>query len=250
MKAKPPRLLVVAHGSRSRPWVAAQAYWFLGVQRLLPPEAQAELSFLEIAPPLFADRLKALAAGPAPVRVLPFFLSRSGHAGEEIPGMIEEARAKGADVEIIPPEGWTEALAANTTKRLLAVGAAPGRPVVVCGYGASHHDQAWRELVRDLQAAGPFAADAPWEWAPCGHFLPDDRAPLQAAVQRLRDAGHERVAVLPLFLGVASYQQKLMPEVMARFPGLRFDFRPDGILPDPNIEAWAANLLRAALLTE
>lgn len=250
MKAKLPRLLIVAHGSRTRSWVGAQATWFLGVRQRLPMEAQMELSFLEIAPPIFADRLRILAAGPAPVRVLPFFLSQSGHAGEEIPAIIASARAAGADVELIAPTGWTDALAANTTARLLARGAQPGCPVVVCGYGASHHDAAWRTLVRDLQAAGPFANDTPWEWAPCGHFLEDDRAPLHEAIDSLHQAGHSRIALLPLFLGVASYQQKLMPEVMARFPGLRFDFRPDGILPDSNIEAWAANLLRAALPLE
>ena len=84
---KPRDLLVVCHGSRSAGWIAAQQAWFAQLCDLLPANIAPQLTFLEIADPLFARGLEEHANHHAdrPLWVFPFFLSRSGHAGEEIP---------------------------------------------------------------------------------------------------------------------------------------------------------------------
>ena len=160
------KVLVVAHGSRSAGWVAAQRAWFAGVQRHLGADVDAELTFLEIAPPLFEERLRAfIAQETRGVLIFPFFLSRSGHAGDEIPEIAEHAAA--GRYGLVAPEGWEEMLGRNAERRLRAWGATAEDQVIVSGYGASHHDHLWRELLVRVQAgSGLYAAGAEWLWAP------------------------------------------------------------------------------------
>lgn len=103
-------------------------------------------------------------------------------------------------------------------------------------------------MTADIQAATRFADDAPWGWAACGHFMDDYAEPLRTAIRSARDRGARRVAVLPLFLGVSSYQRSLIPSTLAEFGEkvIEFLFQPDAILPDATIERWAAEQILAA----
>lgn len=247
-----PQLIVVAHGSRSPRWVAAQREWFEGVQRQLGPLGErAELTFLEISLPLFEDRLMAIAGSvEKPVAVLPFFLARGGHASEDIPPIADAVLGRDG-WRLVQPEGWMDVLGANARRRLERSGARPGEPVVVSAYGSSHENDEWLALVADVQAhAGPFAAGPAWGFAPSGHFLADYKEPLRAALQQIVQQGLPSAAVLPLYLAVSSYQETLIPEVLAEFPQLACAFEPTSILPDPDLEIWAANLIRQALQTQ
>lgn len=247
------KILVVVHGSRGRGWVAAQEEWFDGVRRRVERKSAAavdmKLTYLEITEPLFEDALAAQAGAPqpGPVLIYPFFLSRSGHAGEEIPEIAEARLGSHVPWQFLRPEGWPARLGANSERRLAALGATSQDEVVVCGYGASKHDEQWRDLLTAVQAhAGSFAEGRRWRWAPCGHFLPDASEPLRGHLREVTEKPDARLAVLPLFLGVASYQKELIPGVLAEFPQIEALFQPDAILPDPAIEEWAAEAIARA----
>ena len=245
------RVLVVAHGSRSSRWVAAVNEWFAGFARRLTDLSkggiEARLSFLEITDPLFEDALKEEAAEKSPLTIFPFFLSRSGHAGDEIPELAEEGLGKRGNWSVLLPEDWEHILGANAERRLAAYGANPGDPVVVSGYGASRHGHIWEELVDQVHAASGRFRDSEWLWAPSGHFMEDTSEPLRRSLRALREQGHRRAAVLPLYLSVSSYQMKLIPGVKEEFRGMEILFRPDAILPDPEIEEWAARFVMTSI---
>ena len=151
---------------------------------------------------------------------------------------------------LIRPTGWIAALAENAQRRLAAYGAPPGCPVVVSGYGAKRHDDQWVAMVEGIQQACPGYNSVPWEWAPSGHFLADYAEPLRGAIDRLRAAGHRRAAILPLYLGISSYQESLIPGVIAEYPDMEFHFQPDGILPDEGVAHWAAGQIQQAMADE
>jgi len=248
-----PRILVVVHGSRNHSWVETQREWFRAVRRTIEAvnsaaAARLELSFLEITAPLFLDRLQAIAQqrpepGAPPLLIFPFFLSQSFHVGEEIPGMARAALdPAGVAWRIIEPLGWEARLGASARRRLLALGARPeSDAVIVCGYGSSSHNERWLRLLADVQAAaGEYAAGARWLWVPCGHFSKNKRQRLLDALAEAARQRAARAAILPLFLGVSSYQTEFIPSVIAENRALPALFRPDAVLPDPAIEDWAA----------
>lgn len=242
-------MIIVAHGSRSPRWVAAQRDWFDGVRRELGPlGGQVELTFLEISLPLFEDRLLALAGQiTEPLAIMPFFLSKGGHAGEDIPQIANQVL--GPDRwRLVAPTGWIEVLGTNANRRLRQCGADPGEPVIVSGYGSSHEDREWLELVAEVQShSGDFSTGPRWDFAPSGHFQPDPSQPLRSALRGLSDEGLRRAAILPFYLAVSSYQETLIPEVVAEFSHLDVRFNPTSILPDPELEKWAARIITQAL---
>lgn len=244
-------VVFVAHGSRSDRWVEAQQQWWKQVDSRLAKSimesgerrVQSELTFLEIREPLFESRLKELndQKDQTELLIFPFFLSRSGHAGEEIPEIIEETLTSRPH-RLIQSQGWTDALARNVDRRLQEYGAASNCPVVISGYGASHHDHLWQEMVVEIQEKSKHSSiKEPWKWAPAGHFFDDYAEPLRVAFRELIAEGHRICAVLPLYLAVSSYQEKLIPETAAEFPELKVLTAEDSILPDSNIEDWAAD---------
>ncbi len=241
----PQTVLIVAHGSRNAGWVRALVAWHAGVRELLRGEAvRVLLSFLEFSEPLFESELRRLAASGVHPLVLPFFLTQSGHASEDVPRIMESVRGGGVDQRMIQPAGWEGLLAANAERRLAAAGAAPETPVIVSGYGASGHDDEWGLLIRSMQRASSVYRDRrAWLWAPSGHFLADSRAPLRAAIESLQREGGQSAAILSLYLSVSSYQEELVPSVLAEFPGMRFHFNADAVLPDARLERWAAEVI-------
>ncbi|CAN5200189.1 hypothetical protein BH09SUM1_BH09SUM1_24470 [soil metagenome] len=233
-------VVVVSHGSRNATWVSAQREWFAGVTRLLPSNLHAELTFLEISDPLFEARLKELDHNQR-VLILPFFLSHGGHAGEDIP---ELAQRHLLNFQLIKAHGLEHALGLNAARRLREMGASAGEAVIVSAYGGSRSQNQWLDLVAGIQTkSGEFSAAPPWLFAPAGHYLEDSAAPLREQLATVRAKGLRRCAILPLYLAVSSYQETLIPSVIAEFPDLQIKFLPSGVLPDPGLEKWAAELI-------
>lgn len=247
--SSPAVVVVVVHGSRNPGWVAAQRAWFEGVKARVGAAVDLRLTFLELTAPLLEIELAVLEGKPTRVSILPFFLSKSGHVAEEIPG-IAAAALPTTPWQILEPAGLDAVLGRNAQRRLAASGADPGSPVIVSGYGASGHGENWLQLVERIRSfSGEFAA-AEWHFAPAGHFLADSAAPLRDCLGGLRARGVRRAAVLPLYLAVSSYQQEMIPAVLAEFPELSVAFAPDAVLPDPELEEWASDRIAQHLKTE
>ncbi|MGF1574133.1 MAG: sirohydrochlorin chelatase [Sumerlaeia bacterium] len=236
-------VVFVAHGSRAARWVEAQQQWWGGVNERLLRETNgaltSELTFLEIADPLFDDCLARLKNQQKSLLIFPFFLSQSGHATEDIPEILEK-HLQPEQYTLLKPTGWTGVLARNFDRRVLEYGGTPEDPVIISGYGASHHDHLWQQMILDIQACSQLYQDQPnWHWAPSGHFFEDFTVPLRNCLKTVSET-HERCVVFPLYLAVSSYQEKLIPETSAEFPKLTVLTAKDSILPDPLVEEWAA----------
>lgn len=238
-------VLIVCHGSRSQTWTQALWDWFQNVSTLTHrkfPDLRLGLSFLEINDPSFEASLHEFSIRQEHHRlaILPFFLSRSGHAGEEIPEIIEGVRKSiPSRIDVLPPEGWTNALGRNLQRRLSSQGVPAQTPIIISGYGSSGHDDQWVSLITEIKAnSGEYGGMTPWEWAPSGHFLEDYEEPLRDALCKLREAGHQRVAIFPLYLAQSTYQTDLIPRVIKDYPKLEIYYQPDSILPDPVIVQW------------
>ncbi|GAA1134160.1 sirohydrochlorin chelatase [Nocardioides aquiterrae] len=127
------RLVAVAHGTRSAPGneVAAAIATAAGARLGMPAVA----AFLELAEPLFADLSDESSV------VVPLLLSAGHHVRHDLGG--------------VAPLGPDPLLAVAQVARLLAVGAEPGRPLVMVAAGS--RDPA---ALRDLDRARALLAEA------------------------------------------------------------------------------------------
>ncbi|MEO8376903.1 MAG: CbiX/SirB N-terminal domain-containing protein [Candidatus Sumerlaeota bacterium] len=245
-----PAVLIVVHGSRNSEWVSQQQNWFANVGNALReefPGLRVELSFLEITAPLFEDRFRELSLEHEHLLVLPFFLVQGGHVLKDIPAIADGCLADSHSYEIIGSDQFSVALGVNAEHRLHVSHATTIDEIIVCGYGSSGSVAHWLQLIVDIRAHAGTFCDQPWHWAATGHFLPDSSAPLRSMIETLRASGKRHLAILPLYLGISSYQNDLIPRVMKEFPDVQFHFMPTSILPDLRIERWAVDAIARAL---
>ncbi len=105
--AAPPRLLLLAHGSRQPQW----AHPFERVLERLRagrPGVDAELCFLESMSPRLSQALEACAAaGQLDLLVVPLFLGSGAHLVEDVARQVEAAcdRHPGLRVRVMPAAG-------------------------------------------------------------------------------------------------------------------------------------------------
>ncbi|CAG9463194.1 unnamed protein product [Pedinophyceae sp. YPF-701] len=95
-----------------------------------------EGAHMEIAPPTIADAVAAcVASGASRVVVAPYFLSRGRHILQDIPALVEEARAAhpGVEVSVAEPIGVDPLMAQLIGKRV--EGALEGAGVAVGAAG-------------------------------------------------------------------------------------------------------------------
>jgi len=87
-------LILFAHGSREPGW--AEPFEQLAARiRVMAPEAQVRLAFLELMQPdLTSAAAQLVAAGAGTIRVVPIFLGQGGHLRRDLPRLIENLRAQ------------------------------------------------------------------------------------------------------------------------------------------------------------
>jgi sirohydrochlorin cobaltochelatase len=103
-------LILFAHGSRDPTWRAPFDAVVARV-RERRPDAAISVAFLERASPTLAEAVDAAVAGGASaVRIVPMFLGLGGHLRHDMPGLVDEARARHPQVpiEVTPSLGEAE----------------------------------------------------------------------------------------------------------------------------------------------
>jgi sirohydrochlorin cobaltochelatase len=87
-------LILLAHGARSPTW--ARPFEALADHlRVLRPELQVALAFLELMSPSLTEAAESLAtAGCSAIDVIPCFLGQAGHVTRDVPPQLDEARAR------------------------------------------------------------------------------------------------------------------------------------------------------------
>lgn len=198
--AEAPALLLVGHGSRSGPGVAA--YWkFADVLQSEAPELRLGCGFIELAEPgLDAAIDQLVEAGATSVVAVPLVLLGAGHMKNDGPAALARARGRHRDVDFAYARdlGVHPAPLDVATERITAV--AGGWPVeatavVVVSRGSSDPD-----ANADLFKVSRLLWDAGHaQWVePAFVSLAPPTVP--DALERCRRLGATRIALVPYFL--------------------------------------------------
>ena len=91
--------LVIAHGSREAK--SNQAFWdFLDSFQRVYPHRSVQGAFLELAKPNISEAIeKCIADGATEITIIPLMLFPGRHVKDDIPRIMEEARAKHSAVD-------------------------------------------------------------------------------------------------------------------------------------------------------
>ncbi|MFO1310856.1 MAG: CbiX/SirB N-terminal domain-containing protein [Burkholderiales bacterium] len=118
----PTGLVLFAHGARDPRW--REPFERLEARvRALRPDLLVSLAFLEMMRPSLGEAVDALAErGCAVVRIVPVFLGQGGHVREDLPAIVERARARHPEVvlEMRHAVGEDEAVLAQIASVALA----------------------------------------------------------------------------------------------------------------------------------
>lgn len=159
------RVVTVAHGTRhpSGNDVAAELTQLAGDLLGVP----AEVSYVELCAPLFADVIRE---SQTATTVVPLLLSTGFHVRHDLPTAV---KASSAPVAMAPPLGPDPLVARVQVARLQLAGAQPGQPVVLVAAGSrdplavtdleqarDHLAEAWGGEVRLAAFAGPLERPA------------------------------------------------------------------------------------------
>ncbi|MBN1928374.1 MAG: cobalamin biosynthesis protein CbiX [Chlorobiaceae bacterium] len=255
-------VLLVNHGSRSSGWKQN----LLELERRVAPRIRAidgidtlSTAFMEHTEPSISTALKALDSnGYSDIIVIPLFLSTGAHVFDDIPTIIgkkenpatlEQMRLEGierylpsARTHLSGPLDFSELLAKNVARRAGTMSDDPSREgLVLVGYGSEPFREAWERTFektgRQACKEGGFAG---FTTAWCGHvahYSPDSTS---AAVGRILKQ-HDRAIVIPLLVSFSErFQIDIIGQGVASVAenGRRVRYRPDAILPDPDLDAW------------
>jgi sirohydrochlorin ferrochelatase len=135
MNDSPPRLLLVAHGTRSAAGSHTTARIAAAVAAARP-QLQVNLCFLDVAEPTLSQALERLDGQPTVL--VPMLLSTGYHVQQDIPAAVAERR----DVLMARHLGPHALLTRALLDRLRAAGGAAGRRTVLVGAGSSRPEAA------------------------------------------------------------------------------------------------------------
>lgn len=255
-------VLLVSHGSRSETWRAALQD--LGRRVHEPLCARGTISdvqsaFMEYTEPSIATRLKEFdRQGYTDIIVVPVFLTVSPHPFDDLPtimGQKADPRSLGmmrsegierytphARIHITPLLDFTDLLQRNVLRRARSLSTSPAREaLVLVAYGDVTYERQWSALLeriaRNVERETGIAHGA-YAW--CGHIAHYDPAKTTQAIESALRT-RERAIVVPVLV---AYDEKFQGEIIGGgVRGIsgspeRVIYRPDAILPDPELERW------------
>lgn len=196
LSSEPPRLVTVAHGTRTAVGnvVAAELTAAAGARLGWP----ATTSYVELCAPLFAD---VIATTADPTVVVPLLLSTGFHVRKDLPEAVAAAGQPDL-VELGRPLGPDPLLAAAQVDRLREAGATPGQSVVLVAAGSSDP-----LATADLECAAALLAQA---WG-----APVRLATLSGLGTRLEHVVRAGEAVSPYLLATGYFHRKLRHDALA-----------------------------------
>lgn len=203
-------VLLLGHGSRVA--AANQAFEALAADFARGhPGVEVAHAYIELAAPLLADALAALAARSERVIVLPLFLLTAGHLKDDLPEALATARARFPSVRLEAARalGVTNDLVELGLERLGVAEPDAGRTALLgVGRGSSDADANgdFCKLLRMVGERGGFARATP-----CFIAVTEPRAP--AALEELALIHAGPIAVWPFFLFEGLLVQQLAREV-------------------------------------
>jgi len=260
-------ILLVSHGSRSKRWrdMLLQVETRTRERLLaLPTVGGTATAFLEYSEPSVASRLKEFdEKGIDRVLLVLLFLTVSSHSFDDIPCLYGAkhdaatiARFQAEGIEIYSPRARVEMsqeldfgnlLERNLKRRIGKLSQnASEEGVVLIAYGSRTYLDEWEalfaRLARNLEKSTGIET---WSHGWCGHLVHYRKAPTREAIRRVL-AKKQTALVLPVLVAHdPMFQGKIIGGAIEEMPEKdRIRYRPDAILPDPDLEEWIVEAAR------
>ncbi len=259
-------VLLVNHGSRSETWRNA----LLDLEKkvtdsilLMPNVGGIKTAFMEYTEPSIATRLKEFdSAGFTDIIIVPIFLTVSPHSFEDIPTIIGQKEdpqsmemlkiekiaryTPKATTTITPLLDFTDILQKNVLRRTQALSKdAANEGLVLIGYGDETYDKEWGQLfdkVAEHVKTNLGITEHSYGW--CGHIAHYDPNETTKAINKVL-ATKEHAVVIPVLVAHdETFQIKIIGGGIEKIANhtQKVSYKPDAILPDPNIENWVHSI--------
>lgn len=276
---EPTAILLVSHGSRAPGWrrMLLDVHAETADELLaMPGVCEVRSAFMEYTEPSIATQLRAIdEAGIGSVIVIPLLLTISDHSFDDIPticGLADDperiAELESEKIEIYPARAtlhfaplldFSDLVRRNLARRVRAIlgrpqsgdGAAPTNGLVLIGYGSAEFDDEWNRFFTEIrnyaEAELGFAATA-HGW--CGHLVNYRRQPTIDAIESVL-ARADRAVVVPILVAHdPMFQDRVIGRAVERCPHPeRVLYRPDSILPEPEVGRWVIEIAGRMLET-
>ncbi|HNP95510.1 MAG TPA: CbiX/SirB N-terminal domain-containing protein [Cyclobacteriaceae bacterium] len=259
-------LLLVNHGSRSETWRNALLELEKNVTDSIMKAGLIKgikTAFMEYTEPSIATRMKEFdAEGYSDVVIVPVFLTVSPHTFEDIPTILGqkedpqslellkieniERYTPTARVHLTPTLDFTSVLKTNVLRRVSALSENPEKEgLVLIGYGDEAYEKEWGDLFDNVGAyvkenKGISAHSYGW----CGHIAHYDPNYTTIAINKVLEQKEKAIVIPVLVAHDEMFQVKIIGDGIAKVDksSSRVAYRPDAILPDPEVEKWVINI--------
>lgn len=215
----PPAVLVVGHGTRD-PEGVDEFHALLDLVRSRTDGLPVAGGFIELSSPSLVTAVAELVRGGArEIVVVPLMLLAAGHAKNDVPALVAQARLAHPGVRFRDARhlGTHPTVLGLLRERLAAAGAAPGTTVLLVGRGSSDPDANGDvfKVGRLLSEGSPLDG---LEVCFAGITRPD----IDEGLERCRRLGARRILALPylLFTGVLLRRIHRRAEAFARRTGV------------------------------
>lgn len=259
-------VLLVNHGSRSSTWRQVLMDLEKNVQsRILSGGVVkgTKTAHMEYTEPSIATQLKAFdAEGFTDVIIVPVFLTVSPHTFDDIPTIIGqkldpqslevlkiekiERYTPRAKTYLTPNLDFTDILKRNVLRRVKEISKDTNNEgLVLIGYGDETYDKEWGQLfdqVATYVKDSTGIAEHAYGW--CGHIVHYNSDSTTAAINRVLNKKERAVVVPVLVAHDETFQVKIIGDGIDKIAKSdeKVIYRPDAILPDPNVESWVVQI--------
>lgn len=261
-------VLLVNHGSRSETWRQALLDLETTVKDSILAGGEVsgiKTAFMEYNEPSIATRLKEFdAEGYTDVIIVPVFLSVSSHSFDDIPTIIGqkedpqsmetlkiekiERYTPKAKTHITPLLDFTDIVQKNILRRVEALSTdSLNEGLVMIAYGDATYSKEWSELlnkVGDYVKANTGIATHSHGW--CGHLVNYSPDSTTAPIRKVLKEKNKAIVIPVLVAHDEMFQVQIIGDGIAKIANHQevVTYKPDAILPDPNVSQWVINISR------
>lgn len=259
-------VLLISHGSHSETWRNTLVKLENNVRDRILGDGKisgTKSAFMEYTEPSIATRLKEFdLENYSDVIIVPLLLTVSSHSFDDIPTIVGlkenpesiemlkleniERYTPQANVHIAPLLDFSEVLQKNTLRRARELSKNPeDEGLVLIGYGSEPYEREWTELFNKVaehveKQTGIDEYSIGW----CGHivrYAPDSTT---AAIRRILEKKNTAIVIPALVALDENFQIRIIGGGIEKIKDhkTRVRYKPDAILPDPDIEQWVVDI--------
>lgn len=261
-------VLLVNHGSRSDTWRQQLLDLETAVKDSILASGEVngiKTAFMEYNEPSIATRLKEFdAEGYTDIIIIPVFLTVSPHSFDDIPTIIGqkedpqslevlkiekiERYTPKAKTHITPLLDFTDIVQKNVLRRVEALSTdSLNEGLVMIAYGDETYSKEWSELlntVGDYVKANAGIDTHSHGW--CGHIAHYNPDSTTIAIQQVLKTKKKAIVIPVLVAHDEMFQVQIIGDGIAKIANHQdvITYKPDAILPDPNVSSWVINIAR------